>query len=78
MLISNVEKLGLPRVLEILHTCDWTSPIVDEEHASIGLLQDTEVDFELGAFDEDKVDGSERDVEYMERMMAMLINARGY
>jgi hypothetical protein len=40
-------------------------------------LQDVEVDFELNAFEDDKENGSERDVEYMERMMAMLISARG-
>jgi hypothetical protein len=67
-LLSNIEKLGLPRVLEVLHTCDWAS--VAEEEDSIGSLQDD-------AFDDDKADGSERDVEYMERMMAMLISAKG-
>ena len=40
-------------------------------------FQEGEIDFELNAFDDDKQEGSERDVEYMERMMAMLINARG-
>lgn len=74
MVISDVEKLGLPRVVEVLHTCDWTSS-TDEE--SIGSFHDGEIDFELNAFDDDKIDGSEMDVEYMERMMAMLITARG-
>jgi hypothetical protein len=69
------EKLGLTRVLEFLHTCDWASTSADSE--SIGSLQDAELEFELNAFDDDKEDGSEKDVEYMERMMAMLINARG-
>jgi hypothetical protein len=69
------EKLGVARVLEFLHTCDWTSTSADSE--SIGSLQDAELEFELNAFDDDKEDGSEKDVEYMERMMAMLINARG-
>lgn len=75
-MIFDVEKLGLPRVLEVLHTCDWTSSTV-EDSESIGSLQDGEIDFELSAFDDDKEHGSERDVEYVERMMAMLINARG-
>lgn len=70
-----IEKLGLARVFEILHTCDWTSPSADSE--SMGSLQDAELEFELNAFDDDKEAGSEKDVEYMERMMAMLINARG-
>jgi hypothetical protein len=72
------EKLGRDRVIEILHTCDWTSST--EESDSLGSLQDGEIDFELNAFDEhdeDKEDGSERDVEYMEKMMTMLLNARG-
>ena len=73
---SNLEKLGLPRIFEILHTCDWTSSTAEDEE-SIGSLQDGEIDFELNAFDDDKLEGSERDVEYMERMMAMLISARG-
>ena len=73
---SDLEKLGLPRVLEVLHTCDWASSDIDDD-GSIGSLQDAEVDFELNAFDDDKENGSERDVEYMERMMAMLISARG-
>jgi hypothetical protein len=72
----DVEKLGLPRVLEVLYTCDWTSPTA-EDSESIDSFQEGEIDFELNAFDDDKQDGSERDVEYMERMMAMLINARG-
>jgi hypothetical protein len=58
-----------------LHTCDWTSLTEDTE--SIGSFQDTDVDFELNAFDEDKENGSEKDVEYMERMMSMLLSARG-
>jgi hypothetical protein len=70
-----IEKLGLGRVFEILHTCDWTSTSADSE--SMGSLQDAELEFELNAFDEDKEAGSEKDVDYMERMMAMLINARG-
>jgi hypothetical protein len=74
--LSDLEKLGRPRVLEILHTCDWASADIDDD-ASIGSFQDAEVDFELNAFDDDKENGSERDVEYMERMMAMLIGARG-
>jgi hypothetical protein len=74
--ISDLEKLGLPRVLEVLHTCDWASADIDDD-GSIGSLQDAEIDFELNAFDDDKENGSERDVEYMERMMAMLISARG-
>ena len=73
---SDLEKLGLPRVLEVLQTCDWASEDIDDD-GSIGSLQDAEVDFELNAFDDDKENGSERDVEYMERMMAMLISARG-
>jgi hypothetical protein len=72
---AEVEKLGLPRVLEVLHTCDWTSPTEDTD--SIGSFQDTDIDFELNAFDEDKENGSEKDVEYMERMMSMLLSARG-
>jgi hypothetical protein len=43
----------------------------------MGSLQDGELEFELNAFDDDKEAGSEKDVDYMERMMAMLINARG-
>ena len=43
----------------------------------MGFLQDAELEFELNAFDDDKEAGSEKDVDYMERMMAMLINARG-
>jgi hypothetical protein len=74
--LSDLEKLGLPRVLEVLHTCDWASEDIDDD-GSIGSLQDAEVDFELNAFDDDKENGSERDVEYMERMMAMLISAKG-
>jgi hypothetical protein len=72
------EKLGLPRVLEVLYTCDWTSsPESDEE--SIDSLQNGDLDFELHAFDEENEEqnGSEQDVEYMERMMSMLLNARG-
>lgn len=72
----DVEKLGLPRVLEVLYTCDWTSPTA-EDSESIDSFHEGEIDFELNAFDDDKQDGSEGDVEYMERMMAMLINARG-
>jgi hypothetical protein len=60
----------------VLHTCDWTSTIPGDDD-SIGSFQDAELDFELSAFDDDKQNGSERDVEYMERMMAMLINAKG-
>lgn len=78
-IISDREKLGLPRVLEVLHTCDWASTILGDDD-SIGSLQDAELDFELSPFDDDdndKQNGSETDVEYMERMMAMLINARG-
>jgi len=63
-------------VLEVLHTCDWASADIEDE-GSIGSLRDAEVDFELNAFDDDKENGSEQDVEYMERMMALLINARG-
>jgi len=74
--ISDLEKLGLPRVLEVLHTCAWASADIDDD-GSIGSLQDAEIDFELNAFDDNKENGSERDVEYMERMMAMLISARG-
>ena len=52
-----------------------------EEIASdeFGSFQDGEIDFELNGFDHDdwKESGSERDVEYMESMMTMLINARG-
>ena len=79
VLHSNLEKLGLPRILEILeilHTCDWTSSTAEDE-LWIGSLQDVEIDFELYTFDDDKLEGSERDVEYMEIMMAMLISARG-
>ena len=52
------------------------------ETDSLGSLQDpTELDFELNAFvDEDNENpegGSERDVDYMERMMTMLLHARG-
>jgi len=75
---KDVEKLGKARVLEVLHTCDWSSAPDDTD--SLGSLQDGEIDFELNAFDEDeenKEKGSEKDVEYMERMMAMLLNARG-
>lgn len=60
----------------MLHTCDWASADIDDD-GSIGSLQDAEVDFELNAFEDDKEDGSEQDVEYMERMMALLITARG-
>jgi hypothetical protein len=77
--VDKAEKLGLPRVLEVLHTCDWTSSL-DEDEESIGSLQDgTELDFELNAFDEEyeEQNGSEQEVEYMERMMSMLLNARG-
>ena len=79
--VDQVEKQGLPRVLEVLHTCDWTSsPSEDDE--SMGSLQDGELEFELRAFgddlqEEDKQIGSEHDVEYMERMMTMLLSARG-
>ena len=65
-------------MLEVLYTCDWASPAADTD--SIGSLQDAEIDYELNAFDEDentKQDGSEKDVEYMERMMTMLLHARG-
>jgi hypothetical protein len=82
LFLTRAEKLGLGRVLEILHTCDWTSPTIDTD--SLGSLQDPELDFELNAFDdgEDEDDqnqekGSEKDVDYMERMMAMLLHARG-
>ena len=62
----------------MLHTCDWVSSTAQDEEESIGSLQDGEIDFELNSFDDDdQQDGSEQDVEYMERMMAMLINARG-
>ena len=79
--IDLVEKEGLSRLLEVLHTCDWTSSH-DEDEESMGSLQDGELEFELNGFDDDpqevdKPNGSERDVEYMERMMAMLLNARG-
>lgn len=75
--ILTIEKLGLPRVLEILHTCDWTSPTLETD--SLGSFQDPELDFELNAFDNEQNDenGSEKDVDYMERMMAMLLHARG-
>jgi alpha- and gamma-adaptin-binding protein p34 len=77
---ERAEKQGLPRVLEVLHTCDWTA-FPDEDEESVGSLHDGELDFELNAFEddqqEDKQDGSEQEVEYMERMMAMLLNARG-
>jgi hypothetical protein len=43
----------------------------------MGSFQGSEIEFELNAFDDDKENGSERDVEYMERMMAMLLSARG-
>jgi hypothetical protein len=76
LILNNLEKLGLLRIFEILHTCDWTS-LPDEDEESIGSLQNGEIEFELNAFDDDKQEGSERDVEYMERMMAMLISARG-
>jgi hypothetical protein len=77
--VDKAEKQGLPRVLEVLHTCDWTSS-PDEDEESIGSLQDgAELDFELNAFGEenDEQNGSEQDVEYMERMMSMLLSARG-
>ena len=76
--ILTIEKLGLPRVLEILHTCDWTSPALETD--SLGSFQDPELDFELNAFDDNEQNdenGSEKDVDYMERMMAMLLHARG-
>lgn len=76
--VDMTERLGLPRVREVLHTCDWTlSP--DDEEESIGSFQDgAELDFELDAFGEsDEQNGSEQDVEYMERMMSMLLSARG-
>jgi hypothetical protein len=64
----------------VLHTCDWSSASTEDDE-SIGSFQNTEVDFELGAFDDDddddKESGSERDVEYMEQMMTILISARG-
>jgi len=68
----------LDRVIEVLHTCNWTSDSLDDNE-SLGSLQDAELDFELDAFrDEDAEDGgSEQDVEYMERMMTMLLHARG-
>jgi hypothetical protein len=71
------EKLGVERVMDVLHTCDWTSPA--DETDSLGSLQEAhELDFELNGFDDDHgEEGSEEDVEYMERMMAMLLNARG-
>jgi len=79
--VDHLEQQGLPRLLEVLHTCDWTSS-TNEDDESIGSLQDCELEFELKAFgddpqQEDKEIGSEHDVEYMERMMAMLLNARG-
>jgi len=43
----------------------------------MGSFQDAEIDFELNLLDGDKEYGSEQDVEYLEQMMAMLINARG-
>ena len=73
---SELEKHGLQRVIEVLHTCDWASAAIEDD-GSLGSLQDAEVDFELNAFDDNKENGSEKDVEYMERMMAMLITARG-
>jgi len=76
--ILTIEKLGLPRVLEILHTCDWTSPTLETD--SLGSFQDPELDFELNAFadnEQNDENGSEKDVDYMERMMAMLLHARG-
>jgi len=49
-----------------------------DDNESMGSLQDAELDFELGAFeDQDGEDGSEQDVDYLERMMAMLLHARG-
>ena len=75
-LCSNVEKRGIERVLEVLRTCDWNSSNAEDDD-SIRSLQDAELDFELNAFDDDKLNGSEWDVEYVERMMDMLISARG-
>ena len=64
----------MPRVLEVLHTCDWTATTLDTD--SIGSFQTSDIDFELAGFD-DEEHGSEKDVEYMERMMAILLSARG-
>jgi len=61
--------------VEVLQTCNWISDPLDDNE-SMGSLQDAELEFELGAFEDDD-NGSEQDVDYMERMMAMLLNARG-
>lgn len=74
--LTNPEKRGLARVLEILHTCDWTSPEIGDDDSGRSL-EDGELEFELNAFDDNKEHGSEQDVEYLERMMAMLVSARG-
>jgi hypothetical protein len=74
--VSDIEKLGLPRILEVLHTCDWSSSALDDTE-NVDSVGATDIDFELNFFDDDKQQGSEKDVENMEQMMVMLLHAKG-